>query len=85
MKVYQEKWAERLMEGDTAANAREVCQEILADDTGGTDILSTTLARQVLLLLPCDECNGNRTVRDNRSDDDTYTLARKPCPECCGG
>jgi len=44
MKVYQEKWLERLNEGQVIS----VCGDILRDDTGGTDELTMKLAEIVL-------------------------------------
>lgn len=41
MKVYQEEWARRLATND---NPLDVCQGILADDTGCTSLLAMELA-----------------------------------------
>ena len=44
MKVYQEKWLEKLKNGQVIS----VCGDILRDDTGGTDELTMKLAEIVL-------------------------------------
>ena len=44
MKVYQEKWLEKLKDGQVIS----VCGDILRDDTGGTDELTMKLAKIVL-------------------------------------
>jgi len=66
MKVYQEIWLDKLIEADNAGYRRlsggtqvdivkKVCEDILDDDTGGTDELVMKLAEIVLEYLPEDK------------------------------
>ena len=53
MQVYQEIWIDKINQN----KLEEVCQEIMADDTGGTDELTMILARNILAMK--ENCNAN--------------------------
>jgi len=50
MKVYQERWLQRLYNAKRRRQVVAVCKQINADDTGGTDALTQVIAREYLNL-----------------------------------
>lgn len=50
MRTYQERWLDTLYNSTkNLEDVRQVCAEIVADDTGGTDELTQTLAKLFLV------------------------------------
>ena len=50
MKVYQERWFNRLLAATRRRQVIAVCKQVSADDTGHTDALTQALAREYLKL-----------------------------------
>jgi hypothetical protein len=48
MKVYQERWAEKLRTCKSNFTLIKTCLQILKDDTGHTDELATALASAII-------------------------------------
>lgn len=48
MKVYQERWCDRLETATTADEVLKVVEEIVEDDTGGCDLLASMLAGAIM-------------------------------------
>jgi hypothetical protein len=54
VKVYQEKWYQRLLKAEKANNIKPVyavCLKIVKDDTGGTDLIASLLAKIIIKML----------------------------------
>ena len=51
MKFYQERWLAKLNEAKNKKDIEAVCKEIIKDDTGGTDALTQSLAKKLVVYL----------------------------------
>ena len=51
MKVYQQKWIDRLIKTKSQLTLYRICVEIIKDDTGHTDMLAQVLAKSIISVI----------------------------------
>ena len=51
MKVYQDRWLQKLLSASSKEEVTAVCKKIVSDDTGNTNALTQTLAKEYLKLI----------------------------------